>query len=244
VKPSIPRIIVNAVLFTKMLYVMRIRNVFSILAFILIPLVPVMYLKLFGMNIVHGLAGALVANIVMVGLSITGDLVYYRKVLKLQDIYVASPLSPVSYVLGFAFSSLLVSLPGLIVLISLIYVVHGIGFEALSSMICVLILTWIMSTALAFMIAVRVENPIHVGSAGTVLSMFLVIFPPVYYPLQLIPYPYKYAVLIAPTTYPAHLIRLILLEVEDDPFIYWVGFIVYITVIILLALKKGRWREV
>jgi len=243
-RSSIPQIIINAILFTKMLYVMRIRSVFAILAFILVPLVPVMYLRLFGMNLVHGLAGALVANIVMVGLNIISDLVYYRKVLKLQDMFVASPLSPVSYVLGFALSSLLISLPGLTVLIILIHVVHGIGFETLLSLICVLILTWIMSTALAFMIATRVENPVHAGTAGTVLSMFLVIFPPVYYPLQLIPYPYRYVALMAPTTYPAQLLRMILLGVEDDPLIYWVGFTAYIVVVALLALKKGRWREV
>jgi len=242
-RSSIPRIIVNAIPFTKMLYVARIRNVFAISALVLVPLTPVMYLRLFGMNIVHGLAGALVANIVMVGLNITSDLVFYRKKLKLQDMFVASPLSPVSYVLGFAFSSLLVILPGLLVLIGLIYVVHGIRFGVLL-LLCALILTWIMSIALAYMIATRVENPIHIGTASTVTSILLVILPPVYYPLQLIPHPYRLVALIAPTTYPAHLIRSILLGAEDDPSIYWVGFIVYITVITLLALKKGRWREV
>ena len=53
------------------------------------------------------------------GLSLGQDISFYKNEYKIQDVFVASPVSPITYMVGLAISQILFGLPALLVLISL-----------------------------------------------------------------------------------------------------------------------------
>lgn len=239
------KILVDILVLSKMIYIGRARNRFTLLALIVMPIIPPLYMRIFGINIVYGFAGALVMAVVTAGLNITSDIVFYRKVYRLQDMFVASPVSPIAYVISFAITSLLLCLPGIIILLILLCIILKLGLLLILEIILVLFITWIMSISLSFAIATRVENPTYIGSLSTLTSIFLGILPPVYYPLEIIPLPFRTLAYIAPTTHPAEIIREIISgnQSYNNILIYWLMLILYSIFFIILALRKAQWRE-
>src|ERR671933_1797896 len=60
--------------------------------------------------------GSLVMALVGYGLSLGQDISFYKTEYKIQDVFVASPVSPLTYMTGLALSELLFGLPALAVL--------------------------------------------------------------------------------------------------------------------------------
>jgi ABC-2 type transport system permease protein len=69
-----------------------------------------------GEYIEFAVAGSLVMALVGYGLALGQDISYYKTEYKIQDIFVASPVSPLVYMTGLALSQLLFGLPALTVL--------------------------------------------------------------------------------------------------------------------------------
>lgn len=69
-----------------------------------------------GQNLPFAVVGGMVVALVGFGLSVGADLAYYKIEFKLQDIFIASPVSSLTYVSGLALSLLLFGLPSLVVL--------------------------------------------------------------------------------------------------------------------------------
>src|SRR5215210_5721292 len=69
-----------------------------------------------GEYIEFAVAGSLVMALVGYGLALGQDISYYKTEYKIQDIFVASPVSPLVYMTGLALSQLLFCLPALTVL--------------------------------------------------------------------------------------------------------------------------------
>ena len=65
-------------------------------------------------------AGSLVMALVGYGLALGQDISFYKTEYKVQDVFVASPVSPLTYMVGLALSELLFGLPALIVLAILV----------------------------------------------------------------------------------------------------------------------------
>ena len=65
------------------------------------------------------IAGSLVMALVGYGLSLGQDISFYKNEYKIQDVFVASPVSPITYMIGLAISQILFGLPALLVLITL-----------------------------------------------------------------------------------------------------------------------------
>lgn len=65
------------------------------------------------------ITGSLVMALVGYGLSLGQDISFYKNEYKIQDVFVASPVSPITYMVGLAISQILFGLPALLVLISL-----------------------------------------------------------------------------------------------------------------------------
>ena len=72
-----------------------------------------------GHYIQFAIAGSLVMALVGYGLALGQDISFYKTEYKIQDVFVASPVSPLTYMTGLAFSELLFGLPALIVLTAL-----------------------------------------------------------------------------------------------------------------------------
>lgn len=78
-----------------------------------------------GQYIDFAVAGSLVMALVGYGLSLGQDISFYKTEYKVQDVFVSSPVSPLTYMMGLALSELLFGLPALIVLATLVVVVGG-----------------------------------------------------------------------------------------------------------------------
>src|SRR5579884_270742 len=70
-------------------------------------------------------AGSLVMALVGYGLSLGQDISLYKTEYKVQDLFVASSVSPLTYMMGLALSELLFGLPALVVLASLVIFFGG-----------------------------------------------------------------------------------------------------------------------
>ncbi|MEM0120938.1 MAG: hypothetical protein QW688_05810, partial [Thermoprotei archaeon] len=68
--------------------------------------------------------------------------------------------------------------------------------------------------------------------------------PPVYYPITIIPGWLRPIAYLAPTTYSAQLIRIATGISKGDTALYTLGILVYTLILIYLAGKRMRWREV
>ncbi|MGB8933932.1 MAG: hypothetical protein WCC17_02350 [Candidatus Nitrosopolaris sp.] len=69
-----------------------------------------------GKYIQFAIAGSLVMTMVSFGLGLGEDIAYYKIDYKIQDIFVASPISQFAYMMGMALSELLFGLPVMIIL--------------------------------------------------------------------------------------------------------------------------------
>src|SRR5919198_4093822 len=69
-----------------------------------------------GQYVVPAVVGSLVMALVGYGLSLGQDISFYKTEYKVQDLFVASPVSPLTYMMGLALSELLFGLPALLVL--------------------------------------------------------------------------------------------------------------------------------
>ena len=72
-----------------------------------------------GHYIQFAISGSLVMALVGYGLALGQDISFYKTEYKIQDVFVASPVSPLTYMTGLALSELLFGLPALIVLTAL-----------------------------------------------------------------------------------------------------------------------------
>ena len=73
-----------------------------------------------GQYVQFALAGSLVMSLVGYGLSLGQDISFYKTEYKIQDMFVASPVSSLTYMTGLALSELLFGLPALGVLAFLV----------------------------------------------------------------------------------------------------------------------------
>src|SRR5256714_13414966 len=69
-----------------------------------------------GHYIQFAIAGSLVMALVGYGLALGQDISFYKTEYKIQDVFVASPVSPLTYMTGLALSQLLFGFPALTVL--------------------------------------------------------------------------------------------------------------------------------
>ena len=97
------------------------RNPLSLVFTAISPfsLLFVLFIVSNGHYVQFAVAGSLVMALVGYGLSLGQDISLYKLEYKMQDIFVASPVSPLTYMLGLAFSELVYGFPALFVLASL-----------------------------------------------------------------------------------------------------------------------------
>src|SRR6185436_7212645 len=102
-----------------------------------------------GEYVQFAVAGSLVMALVGYGLSLGQDISFYKTEYKVQDVFVSSPVSPLTYMLGLALSELLFGLPALIVLATLVVVVGG-SILSIPLLAATILLIWGSMSALGF----------------------------------------------------------------------------------------------
>ena len=189
-------------------------------------------------------AGSLVMALVGYGLALGQDISFYKTEYKVQDVFVASSVSPLTYMVGLALSELLFGLPALIVLATLV-VYFGSVFS-IPLLVATILLIWGAMSALGFFLS---SHMLHMRNATQVISfvnVILAVLPPVFYSMDMMPdvlRPLAYAV---PTTHASLMLQDIMGIPTPADWSLEFGFaiqIAYLLAFITLAKTKALWRE-
>ena len=197
-----------------------------------------------GQYIHFAVAGSLVMALVGYGLALGQDISFYKTEYKVQDVFVASPVSPLTYMVGLALSELLFGLPALLVLATLV-VYFGSVFS-IPLLVATILLIWGAMSALGFFLS---SHMLHMRNATQVISfvnVILAVLPPVFYSMDVMPdvlRPLAYAV---PTTHASLMLQDIMGIPTPADWSLGFGFaiqIAYLLAFITLAKTKALWRE-
>jgi ABC-2 type transport system permease protein len=197
-----------------------------------------------GQYIHFAVAGSLVMALVGYGLALGQDISFYKTEYKVQDVFVASSVSPLTYMTGLALSELLFGLPALAVLATLV-VYFGSVFS-IPLLVATILLIWGAMSAMGFFLS---SHMLHMRNATQVISfvnVILAVLPPVFYSIDIMPAvlrPLAYAV---PTTHASLMLQYIMGMPTAADWSLGFGFavqIAYLVGFIMLAKTKAIWRE-
>ncbi len=197
-----------------------------------------------GQYVHFAVAGSLVMALVGYGLALGQDISFYKTEYKVQDVFIASPVSPLTYMVGLALSELLFGLPALIVLATLV-VYFGSVFS-IPLLVVTILLIWGAMSAMGFFLS---SHMLHMRNATQVISfvnVILAVLPPVFYSMDVMPdmlRPLAYAV---PTTHASLMLQDIMGIPTPADWSLEFGLaiqIAYLLAFITLAKTKALWRE-
>lgn len=219
-----------------------------IVAYLTPPLSLLIFIALFTSEEMVGfaLSGGLIMVVASNGIGLMGDAAYYRIYLKFQDMVVASPTRPLSYMLGLALSGFIYATPGIMIFVLLMwhfgYLIRG------GEILLYLLLCWASTASLGFAISGFLKEARHVWPLISILTFIFTIIPPVYYPSSALPGWIRFLGEAVPTGGAATLLHhamslprssLTGLEVVRLAIILTIETVL----LLFLALRKSRWRE-
>ena len=221
------------------------RGFIYVLTYMAIPLAELflIYMISHGAFLGFGIVGGLLTVIASNGLSATADFAYLRLVAKIQDLLVASEISPNDYILALMLSNLVYSMPGILVYLILAIVFHV--FNPL--MLIVLLLLLINTSAIGFFISTLIPHMRYGWGVGGLLSTFLTIIPPVFYPYYFLPKIVFLVTLPLPTTLSALIMQdeSGLITVSNPLLTFsWILLVIETLIFYYLSVKFSRWRSV
>ena len=198
-----------------------------------------------GQYVQFAVAGSLVMALVGYGLALGQDISFYKTEYKIQDLFVASPVSPLTYMMGLALSELLFGLPALIVLASLV-VVTGASIMSVPLLVATILLIWGSMSAMGFFLS---SHMLHMRNATQVISfvnVILAILPPVFYSIGRIPEILRPLAYAMPTTHASLILQYVMNNKTPPEWSLAFGFgvlIAYLVGFVALAKTKAIWRE-
>lgn len=191
-------------------------------------------------------AGALIMTMVTSGIGLQADLSHLKNDFKVQDMVVSSPTSAFTYMSGMAISELIFSLPAIIILTVLAALFIKTTLIGALIIFGVMALMFCFSIALGFFLSTYSTDVVQNYAFIGILSIFLTTIPPVYYPITYIPLPWRYIAYLSPTTYAAEIIQSAIGYLHLSALTLTVDWVVVIAVaifLLVLSIKKSRWRE-
>ncbi len=191
--------------------------------------------------------GGILMSMISAGIGMQGDLSHLKNDMKLQDMVISSETGPGVYLLGMALSELVYALPALVVLSVLAVIFIHTGPAGWIAIVGAAAMMFLFSVSVGFLFANLSSDIVQSYAFGALLSTLLSTIPPVYYPITYLPLPYRYLAYLSPTTYAAQIaqsgagvLAISTMNVEID----WSVMIVLSAIILYIALKKNRWRDV
>ena len=220
----------------------------SIVASFLSPISIVVIIAFVSKGALVGVAveGALITTFVLNGIMEMTDISHLKNDFKIQDMVVASPTSAFSYIFGMSLSSLATALPSIIFILILWSVfVHTTVVSALTVFAAVALLM-ILAISIGFFLATRTSDISESYQFTTILSLLFTTVSPIYYPISLIPMPYRYLAYLSPITYGAEIIQSATgyLSISSMNLVLdWIVLVGLTAVMLFFAIKDLRWRE-
>jgi ABC-2 type transport system permease protein len=191
--------------------------------------------------------GGLIMIFFSSGIALQSDLSHLKNDFKLQDMIVSSPASAKMYVGGMALAEIVYSLPGIVILVALAAIYLKPTPLQVAILTTVLLLMFAVSIAIGFMLSTFSSDVVQSYGFSRLLSLLFATLPPVYYPISYVPSPYNYLAYLSPTTYAAEIMHSATgyLNLSNGMLILdWAVLIGVSAVILFIAVKKNRWRDV
>jgi ABC-2 type transport system permease protein len=191
--------------------------------------------------------GGLIMLFFSSGIALQSDLSHLKNDFKLQDMIVSSPTNSRLYMGGMALAEIVYSLPALIILVVLAGIYLQPNLLQVAVLSFVLILIFVVSVAMGFMLSTFSSDVVQSYAFTRLLSLLFATLPPVYYPITLVPWPFNYLAYLSPTTYAAEIMHSStgFLDVSINTLIVdWTVLLGVCAVILFIALKKTRWRDI
>jgi ABC-2 type transport system permease protein len=215
-----------------------------IIGSILYPLVFLFLVTIFsaGKYIDYAVVGGFISIISMNAIYSGSDVAFQRLQLKMQDLFVATGIGPLDYMLGMGLSYLASSLPGIAV-----YAVIGIylgifGIASAAIFVLLLIAVLLGTMAISFTIFGFIKHVRNIWGIAGIVSILLTVLPPTFYPYFILPKALLYVFMISPITEVAMLSQGIF---GLAPMAFYAIPVLVVEIIIysLIGIKLMRWRE-
>jgi ABC-2 type transport system permease protein len=223
------------------------RNPLSLIFTAITPfsLLFVLFIISDGQYTQFAISGSLVMALVGYGLALGQDITYYKTEYKIQDMFVASPVSPLTYMTGLALSEILFGFPALLILLFLIFYI-GILWFYVPLLIFIILIVWISTSSMGFFLS---SHMLHMKNATQIISfvnIFLAILPPVFYSISKLPDILQYVSYIVPTTHASLMIQYAMGFDTPENWSVLIGILVlFVYAIGFIALAKAHsiWRD-
>jgi ABC-2 type transport system permease protein len=193
-------------------------------------------------------AGSLVSAAAGYGLATGNNIINWKVDYKMQDIFVASPVSSFTYMSGIALAELLFGLPAFVILALLVVIFSSNFLYSAATVIATLLLVWASTSSIGYFISTRATHPRFVESFIAFLRIAIVVVPPVFYPVSIVPTDeLRYVAFAIPTTHASLILQYGMGAPQIlDGWSLEMGFAVifaYMVGFALLAKTKAVWRE-
>ena len=229
----------------------------SPLAFIALFLTPLSFL--FFLYVVapraelpFGVVGGVLFSCLFTGGGMMNDCAYLRLERQLQQVFITSPLRPISWVLGMALSELTFTIPALVLFLAVLTLVTPVSAVTFSALLGVIVLTWLLATSLGFLLSTFFRTLREIWPIGMVTFTSLSVLPPVFYPLAAVPASFRWVAYLAPSTFASQLaVRAAGLPVTPVPTVpilasipVELGGLAGLAILFTaVAMRFARWRE-
>jgi lipooligosaccharide transport system permease protein len=180
-----------------------------------------------------------------VGSWVLGDSAEWRIHRGLQDLFVASPLDKVRYLLGIALSNLIAAAPALVALAILLASVWNVPWYAWPVLALALLVIWLLFSAIGIAISSRLTSQREIWPVGALVFTTLGLLSPLYYPLAILPAGWRDIALVLPLTYAALLCQGVLGITSQSPGQLGLEALILVAsalIGIAIALRLYRWR--
>jgi ABC-type multidrug transport system permease subunit len=225
------------------------RNPLMLMLIAMIGAIPLFFMLLFsgGGMLIHGLIGAMVSSVTLIGVMAGIQDISWDRYVKIREMIVAMPVHPASYALGIALAPLMLSLPGLIFFSALTAFWGVLTLSTAVWTVLGLIIAWAAMSAIGFMISTYLfkASVMVLNNLSNLLGIALIFIPPVYYPETMLGKLSWISILI-PTSNVAGLIRAYmgLLPLSSEIImVRWLVLIITTLLFVALTSIKARWRE-
>jgi ABC-2 type transport system permease protein len=199
--------------------------------------------NLFGTAIEGGLIMVFFSS----GIALQSDLSHLKNDFKLQDMIVSSPTSSRLYMVGMALAEIVYSIPALAILVVLAGIYLHPSLVQIAILSIVLLLMFAISVAIGFMLSTFSSDVVQSYAFSRLLSLLFATLPPVYYPITYVPAPFNYLAYLSPTTYAAEIMHSATgyLNIPVSMVIIdWIVLLLVCAIILFIAVRKTRWKDV
>ncbi len=151
--------------------------------------------------------GAVVFSFFTLGQRVLNEAAYIRLDHKLNELYLASPLTPDSYFLGMSAGVLVAYLPPIVALIGV--ALATVAFTPLTALLLPfgVLAVWLFSASVGYVISTQFRDMRAIWSYASLLYNFFGVLPPVFYPVGLVPAAIRPLVLLLPPSAAASLLQ-------------------------------------